>query len=221
MNLLKQFLSEELHLDPEIYISDFMKYEELILDWNKKINLVSRKTDSIEEHILNSLFFLTKFNFENVKSLVDIGTGGGFPGIPLKTLYPGMKLLLVDSIQKKVNVLNDIIEKMELKNTEAVCGRAEIVSEEAKYKNKSDCVISKAVSGLDKLYEWGNGFLNDKGTMICIKGGDIEKEITELKKLRYNFKVEVINFDFEKEFGIEDKKIVVIPPSLLLKGKGE
>jgi len=223
MNLLKKFLSDELHLNPEIYLSDFMKYEKLLLEWNTKINLVSRKTNSIEDHIVNSIFFLTKFNFENVKSIADIGTGGGFPGIPLKILYPGLKLLLVDSIQKKINVLNDIIEKMELKNTDAVCGRAETVSEEAKYKNKFDCVISKAVAGLDKLYEWGNGFLNDKGTMICIKGGDIEKEITELNKMRYNFKVEVINFDFEKEYGIEDKKIVIITqsPNLPLKGKGE
>ena len=107
-------------------------------------------------------------------------------------------------------MLNDIIEKMELKNTEAICGRAEIVSEETNYRNKYDCVISKAVAGLDKLYDWGNGFLNDKGTMICIKGGKNEKELTELKKLRYNFKVEVVNFDFEKIYGIEDKKIVII-----------
>lgn len=210
MNLLKQFLSDELKLNPDHYLSDFMKYEELLLDWNKKINLVSRKTDSIEEHILNSIFYLTKFNLQNIKSLADIGTGGGFPGIPLKILYPDMNLLLVDSIQKKVSVLKDIIVKMNLKNTEAVCGRSEIVSEDAKYKNKFDCVISKAVAGLDKLYDWGNGFLNDKGTMICIKGGDIEKELTELKKLRYNFKVEVVNFDFEKIYGIEDKKIVII-----------
>lgn len=214
MNLLKKFLSDELHLDPEKYLNDFIKYEELLLDWNKKINLVSRKSNSIEDHILNSIFFLTKYSFENIKSLSDIGTGGGFPGIPLKILFPDLKLLLVDSIQKKVNVLNDIIEKMELKNTEAVCGRAETVSEEAKYKNKFDCVISKAVAGLDKLYEWGNCFLNDKGTMICIKGGDIQKELTELNKLRYNFKVEVINFDFEESYGIEDKKIVVISHSL-------
>ncbi|HMS33025.1 MAG TPA: 16S rRNA (guanine(527)-N(7))-methyltransferase RsmG [Ignavibacteria bacterium] len=210
MNKLKNFLSEELRLNPDNYLGDFMKYEELILEWNKKINLVSRKTDSIEDHILNSIFFLTKYNFDNIKSLADIGTGGGFPGIPLKILYPDLNLLLVDSIQKKVSVLNDLIVRLELINTEAVCGRAEIVSKESRYINKFDCVISKAVAGLDNLYEWGNVFLNDSGTMICIKGGDIETELSELKKLRYNFKVEVINFDFERGYGIEEKKIVVI-----------
>ena len=210
MKLLRKFLSEELNLDPEIYIKEFIRYEELLLEWNKKINLVSRKTDSIEDHILNSIFFLTKFNFENTKNIADIGTGGGFPGIPLKILYPDLKLLLVDSILKKVNVLNDIIEKMKLENVKAVCGRAEIVSREKEYENKFDTVISKAVAGLDKLYDWGDGFLNDKGTMICIKGGDIQKEMTELNNLRYNIKVEVVNFDFEVSYGIEDKKIVVI-----------
>ncbi len=210
MNLLKKFLSDELHLIPDKYLSDFIKYEELLLEWNKKINLVSRKSDSIEDHILNSIFFLTKFNFENIKSIADIGTGGGFPGIPLKILYPDLRLLLVDSIQKKVNVLKDITEKLEFKNTDAVCGRAEIVSLNNEYENRFDCVISKAVAGLDKLFEWSDSFLNDRGTMICIKGGDIKGEMTELNNLRYNIKVEVVNFVFDKIYRIEDKKIVII-----------
>ncbi len=210
MDLIKKFLSDKLQLDPEKYLSDFLKYQEVLLDWNKKINLVSRKSDSIEDHILNSVFFLTKINTENIKSIADIGTGGGFPGIPLKILYPDKKLLLVDSIQKKINVLKDIIEKLNLKNTEAVCGRAEVISERQEYKNKYDCVISKAVGGTDKLYEWGKNFLSERGEMICIKGGNIEDELAELNKLRYNINVEVINFGTEKLYGIEDKKIVII-----------
>lgn len=214
MNLLKKFLSEELLLDPEKYLIKFKQYENLLLGWNSKINLISRKSESIEEHILNSIFFLKKFNFENMKSFADMGTGGGFPGIPLKILYPELQLLLIDSIQKKVNVLKDISEKMNFENTEAVCGRAELISEKSEYKNKYDCVISKAVAGLDRLYDWGNAFLNDNGAMICIKGGDIEKEIAELNKLRYNFKVEVINFKFEECYRIDDKKIVVIKKNI-------
>lgn len=210
MILLEKFLTNELRLDAEKHLSDFILYENLLLDWNNKINLISRKTVSIEEHILNSIFFLTKFKLTDVKSLADIGTGGGFPGMPLKILFPEKKVILVDSIQKKVNVLNDIIEKMNLQNIEAVCGRAEEVSKDNYYKNKFGCVISKAVSSLDNLYEWGKNFLSDNGEMICIKGGDIENELSELNKLKYNFKVEVINFDFEPEYNITDKKIVVI-----------
>lgn len=210
MNILKKFLSDELHLNPEIYLPGFILYEKLLLEWNKKINLISRKSDSIEDHIINSIFFLTKYKFDEIHSLADIGTGGGFPGIPLKILFPELKVLLVDSIHKKVNVLNDIIEKMDLKNTEAVCGRAEEVSERAEFKNKYDVVISKAVSSLTNLYEWGNNFLNERGKMLCIKGGDIDTELDELNNLRYNFKVEVINFDYDLTYKIENKKLVVI-----------
>lgn len=210
MDLLKKFLSDKLQLNPEKYLSDFIKYQEILLEWNKKINLVSRKSDSIEDHIINSVFFVNKFKTENIKSIADIGTGGGFPGIPLKIIYPEIKLLLVDSIQKKVNVLKDIIEKLNFKNTEAVCGRAEVISEMPEYKHKFDCVISKAVGGTDKLYKWGNNFMNGKGVMICIKGGNIEDELAELNKLRYNINIEVINFGTEKLYGIEDKKIVII-----------
>ncbi len=210
MNLLKQFLSSRLQLDPEKYLEEFIFYENLLLEWNKKINLMSRKSESIEDHILNSIFFLAKYNFNNIKSLADIGTGGGFPGIPLKILFPDLKVLLVDSIQKKVNVLNDIIQKMTLKNIEAVCGRAEEVSLNPEFRNKFDCVISKAVSSLDNLFVWGNNFLRKEGEMICIKGGDIENELVGLKKLRYKMNVEVINFDYDEIYKIEDKKLIVI-----------
>ncbi|MDQ3020450.1 MAG: 16S rRNA (guanine(527)-N(7))-methyltransferase RsmG [Bacteroidota bacterium] len=210
MILLKQFLTNELHLDPEKYLNKFILYEKLLLDWNKKINLISRKSESIEEHILNSIFFLTKYKFNNIRSIADIGTGGGFPGIPLKILFPEMKVLLVDSIQKKVNVLNDIIKQMDFKNIEAVCGRAEEISKDDIYKGKFDAVISKAVSSLDNLFLWENNFLNDNRVMLCIKGGDIEKELYELNKLGYYLTVEVINFDFEANYMIKDKKLVII-----------
>lgn len=209
MDILKRFLSDELHLDPDKYVEKFDLYEKLLLEWNKKINLISRKSDSIEDHILNSIFFLSKYKLDNIESLADIGTGGGFPGIPLKILFPELKLLLVDSIQKKVIVLKDITEKMRLKDIEAVYGRAEDISKDPEYTNKFDCVISKAVSSLDNLYEWGNNFLKPAGEMVCIKGGEINAELESLKKLKYNFKTEVINFELGR-YKIEDKKLVVI-----------
>ncbi len=210
MDLLKRFLSDELHLDPENYLKKFDLYENLLLDWNKKINLISRKSESIEDHILNSIFFLTKYKFDNINSLADIGTGGGFPGIPLKILFPDLRIYLVDSIQKKVNVLNDIIEKMKLKNIETVCGRAGDVSKDKLYYNKLDCVISKAVSSLDNLYEWGNGFLKPEGEMLCIKGGDVSEELRKLNEMKYKINTEVINFGFMPAYDIEDKKLIII-----------
>ena len=89
MKSLSVFLEKELYItNTNVLISQFEKYEELLLNWNKKLNLVSRKTTSIEEHILNSIFFLTKYKFNGNENIIDIGTGGGFPGIPLKIIYP-------------------------------------------------------------------------------------------------------------------------------------
>lgn len=210
MNLLKKFLSDELHLDPQIYIDQFLKYENLLLDWNKKINLISRKSTTIEDHILNSIFFLTKHDLTNVRSLADIGTGGGFPGIPLKILYPEMDLLLLDSIKKKMVAVEDIVSQMKFQKTNVVCGRAEELSRDLKYRNKSDVVISKSVAPLTELFEWGKGLLNQKGKTLCIKGGDITEELSLLNKKKYNFNTEVINFELLNSYGIEDKKLVVI-----------
>lgn len=210
MELLKKFLENELGLNPDEYLDKFMHYEELLLEWNRKINLISRKSDSIEGHILNSIFFLTKYKLEGVSRIADIGTGGGFPGIPLKILFPQIEFLLIDSIQKKITVVKDIIESMNLKMIQAKCGRAEIISERNAYEGKFDIVISKAVAPLDQVYEWGRKFLVAEGDMLCIKGGIVDEELTSLKKLRNNFQTRVIDFYFDKEFMIEDKKLVVI-----------
>lgn len=210
MELLKRFIEKELKNDSSLFINEFILFEKLLLEWNEKINLISRKSVSAEDHIINSIFFLTKYSFDKVKSVADIGSGGGFPGIPLKILFPEIRITLIDSIRKKVNVQQDITEKMNLKKIEALCGRAEELSVQTKYKSKYDIVISKAVSSLDNLYLWGNKFLNSNGEMICIKGGNIEEEISSLLKLKKNLSVEVINFENLLPYSVEDKKIVVI-----------
>lgn len=211
MKILSVFLEKELCLtNTDVLISQFEKYEELLLNWNKKLNLVSRKTTSIEEHILNSIFFLTKYKLIGNENIIDIGTGGGFPGIPLKILYPEIKLTLVDSIQKKVKALDDIVVKMNFKEAKAVCSRAEDLVNKKDYSKKYDIVISKTVAPLDKLYDWGKGFLNKDGRMICIKGGDISDEINSFKRKNLNMKFNVIDYRFDSVYNIEDKKIVVI-----------
>ena len=210
MERLKRFIEKELRKDPSLFMKDFILFEKLLFEWNDKINLISRKSVSAEEHMINSVFFLTKYGFENVKTVADIGSGGGFPGIPLKILFPEIKITLIDSIKKKVNVQQDIIEKMGLKKIIPVCGRAEELSVQTNYRSKFDVVISKAVSSLEKLYLWGNKFMNSNGTMICIKGGKIEEEISSLLKLKKKLSVEVINFDDLRAYSVEDKKIVVI-----------
>lgn len=210
MNLIEQFIGSELGLDPSRFMSLFGLYNQILMDWNSKINLISRKSDSIEEQILNSIFFIKKYDFSKFRSLVDIGTGGGFPGIPLKILFPEINLLLVDSIRKKVNVLEDIIFKMKLNCTKAVWGRAEELSIQPAFEKAYDCVISKSVADIDMLYQWGKNFLNESGVMLSIKGGDLSNELSELKNSNYNINVDVIEYSFDDIYGIEDKKLIVI-----------
>ena len=165
------------------------------------------------KHYLLKFFFLKKYDFSRIRSMADIGTGGGFPGIPLKILYPEMDLLLLDSIKKKTVAVEDIVKQMNLQNVKVVCGRAEEVSKDEQFRNKYDAVISKAVAPLSELFIWGKGLINQKGEMLCIKGGDITEELSALNKKKYNFNAEVINFEPDSSYGIEDKKLVVIKKS--------
>ena len=209
MELLEQFLNKEIGAAQTAdKLQLFTQYEENLLGWNEKINLVSRKTGSIENHILNSIFFLKKYPLKGNEKIIDIGTGGGFPGIPLKILYPEIELTLLDSIQKKTMVLNDILANMALK-AEVLTGRAEDLSKNPNYKAQFDVVISKAVSTLNNLYSWGHGFLNTQGKMICLKGGTLDSELSELS-LKNKVKTETIEYSLPSEYNIEDKKIVII-----------
>jgi len=123
MNLLKKFLEEELSISGERVIKEFNDYNKYLTEWNSKVNVISRKNESIENIVLNSIFFLTKYKFNSRAKVVDIGTGGGFPGIPLKILFPDTEITLCDSIRKKINVVDDIIKQMGLINAEAICSR--------------------------------------------------------------------------------------------------
>ena len=210
MKLLEDFLKTELNIDPDLHMGKFKFYQDLLLEKNKTINLVSRKTVSIEEHILNSVFFLKKYELQSGCSLLDLGTGGGFPGIPLKILFPDIFMTLLDSIKKKTAALNEIAVKMNLINTEILCGRAEELSKSVFYRNKFDVVISKAVAPLKSLYEWGKYFLNPEGVILCIKGGDIINELSEIGKLKSPPAAKVITYEFKELYKIEDKKLVFL-----------
>ncbi|MBI3195576.1 MAG: 16S rRNA (guanine(527)-N(7))-methyltransferase RsmG [Ignavibacteriae bacterium] len=202
-----------------------------LLEWNGKVNLISRKDEENlwEKHIFGSLLLISKLNFERHASIVDVGTGGGFPGIPLAICLPENQFTLVDSIQKKINAVNDIITQLGLTNVTAICSRAETLSETSEHKNRYDYIVSRAVARVNEIVRWSKNFLcknqletqNEKqktvttlrrNSIVMFKGGDISEEIreTEIKQKPKSIEVIPLNVNGLESFGFADKKLVII-----------
>lgn len=210
MEKLKRFLEEELHLESKQFLSRFAQYEKVLLEKNRTLNLVSRKLESIEDQILNSIFFLTNFPLKENATLLDGGTGGGFPGIPLKILRSDLQVTLNDSIQKKVKALEDILSQISLNDVQLIHSRIESIMLNKYFKNRFDYVIFRAVSTLDKLYHWSKKLLATNGMILAIKGGNISSEIDIFKKKYPTILFNVIEYHFDFYYNIIDKKLVVI-----------
>ncbi len=152
-------------------------------EWNEKINVISRKdiNSLYEKHVLHSLSIAAVFKFDSGMNIVDIGTGGGFPGIPLAIYFPEVEFMLTDSIGKKIKVVNEISGALGLQNVTTHPGRAEEI------KNKKfDFAVSRAVAPLKELWKWGKPLIRNerklkdfKNGLICLKGGDLSKEVSE------------------------------------------
>lgn len=166
-------------------IEQFRKLDGLYKLWNEQINVISRKDiDSLyEKHVLHSLSIATTFEFEPGVEIIDIGTGGGFPGIPLAIFFPEVKFHLVDSIAKKLKVVSNIAEEIGLRNLTTQHTRAEDIKN-----RKFDFAVSRAVAPLKELWKWSRPLLNTKprpdnwkhkSGLICLKGGDLALEIQE------------------------------------------
>ncbi len=158
------------------------KYMNLILEWNEKINVTAIKEEKefIVKHFVDSL--MLNFFLKEANSILDIGTGAGFPGIPLKICHPEIEFTLIDSVNKKVRVLQDVIDKLNLKKIEALHIRAEELAKDLKYRESFDVVTTRAVSNLATIAEYMVPFLKVGGMAICMKGPNIEQELKEAEK---------------------------------------
>ena len=150
------------------------KFYRLLIEWNKKINLtrITEEKEVYLKHFYDSLTISKVIDLNKENTLCDVGTGAGFPGIVLKIMYPNLKITLIDSLQKRVNYLNEIIKELELKDIEAIHIRAE------DYKGQFDVVTSRAVANIEKLVTYTMHLVKEDGIFIAMKG-DIDKELTE------------------------------------------
>lgn len=186
--------------------SQFQQLETLYKEWNEKINVISRKDidEFYERHVLHSLGIAKIMEFADGTKVLDIGTGGGFPGIPLAILFPNVEFTLVDSIGKKITVVNAVAESLGLKNVKAYHERAE------KIKDKFHFVVSRAVTQMPVFLRWLKGkfekeqFNPKHNGVLYLKGGDLGEELAGIKCEIYNLKNQ-----FEEEF-FDTKKVVYL-----------
>lgn len=203
-------MNEILKYFPELtqkQIEQFSALKELYFEWNEKINVISRKDidELYAKHVLHSLAIAKVISFKNETKILDVGTGGGFPGIPLAILFPEVQFHLVDSIAKKILVVNEVASAIGLTNLRAEAKRAEQVN------SKFDFVVSRAVTAMPKFVEWiENKFEStDKNSLpngiLYLKGGDLEEELFTFPQARI---YEISDF-FDEPF-FETKKVVYI-----------
>jgi 16S rRNA (guanine527-N7)-methyltransferase len=187
----------------------FEKLEPLYAEWNAQINVISRKDFEgfYERHVLHSLGIAKLISFTPGTNVLDVGTGGGFPGIPLAIMFPEVKFHLVDSIGKKIKVVNAVIESLGLQNATARQIRAE------ELKDKYDFVVSRAVTRLPEFVPWVRNNISDKqmnampNGILYLKGGDVTEETKPYKKIVF---VKKLSDYFDEEF-FETKKVLHLP----------
>ena len=192
----------------EKQIEQLSKLKDLYFEWNEKINVISRK--DIDElyikHVLHSLAIAKVMKFKDGSEVLDVGTGGGFPGIPLAILFPEVNFHLVDSIQKKILVVSEVANALELKNVKAETQRVE------KLKSKYDFIVSRAVTQMPKFVGWVRGKIKKENInplpngILYLKGGDLSEELKDFKTAE----IYPISEFFSEDF-FETKKVVYLP----------
>lgn len=189
-----------------VQLEQYLKLAEIFPAWNEKINCISRKdiNNLFVNHILHSLSIAKVFNFKRTRYIADIGTGGGFPGIPLAIMFPNVEFDLVDSIGKKISVVKNIIDELQLHNVDAINTRAETL--ECKY----DVIISRAVTSFPEFHKMVKHIIKssefEPNGIIYLKGGDFANEVSGYNKIQIFNIIDYLKFEY-----FETKKIIYLP----------
>jgi len=185
-------------------LEQFFAYMNLLIEWNEKMNLTAiiEPEEIVLKHFIDSITILK--NIEDNSKIVDVGTGAGFPGIPLSIMNPSLKITLVDSLNKRLIFLQEVINRLNLKNVEIVHARAEEFGQNEKYREKFDISTSRAVANLSTLSEYLIPLVKIGGKVISMKAADAQNEINEAKKA-----IEILGGEIEKieEFNLPQSDI--------------
>lgn len=161
----------------DLQLEQFYKYMKLLLEWNKIMNLtgITDPEEIITKHFIDSLTVANKIEKNN--TIIDVGSGAGFPGIPIKIAFPETNILLLDSLNKRISFLSEVIEKLDLKNIKTIHGRAEDFGRDKNYREKFDIATARAVAPLNVLIEYLMPFVKIGGKCLCMKGSNSNEEI--------------------------------------------
>jgi len=192
-------------------IEQFSMLKAIYENWNQKINVISRKDiDNINlRHVLHSMSIAKFIKFKKQTKILDLGTGGGFPGIPLAILFPDCNFILVDSVKKKITVVDNVVKELKLNNVISYCSRVEELD------LKFDFLVTRAVAKMPKIINWSRGNFNlesnnkIKNGIIALKGGDISEELSSINNSTILPIEEILDNQYFK-----DKKIVYVPIQL-------
>lgn len=175
--LIEGALSYNINLSNE-QVEQFIIYKNLLQEWNNKINLTAITDDMeiIKKHFIDSISIVKSGLLRDNMSLIDVGTGAGFPGIPIKIIMPGIRVVLLDSLNKRITFLNEVIKELKLSNIETIHGRAEELGKNKKYREKFDISTARAVANFSVLSEYCIPYVKVNGYFIAMKGPSIDEE---------------------------------------------
>lgn len=182
-NRLDSILKEEGFELSEDILKELEIYKDTLQEWNEFMDLTNiiEDEDVYYKHFLDSLLIMKYFDFEDGKNVIDVGTGAGFPGLPLKIAKKDLNVTLMDSLNKRIKFLNEVIDRDKLTNIEAIHGRAEEMSRTKEYREKYDYAVSRAVARLNTLVEYTLPFVSVGGYFISMKGPQPQEEVEEAK----------------------------------------
>jgi len=165
-------------------LTQFQKYYEMLVEKNKVMNLtaITEWEEVIDKHFIDSISLIKACDLSGDKYVLDLGCGAGFPGIPLKIAFPNLKIVLLDSLNKRILFLQEVIEALGLENVEALHGRAEDYARKAEYREQFDYCVSRAVANLTTLSEYCIPYVKEGGSFISYKSGKVKEELKEVKK---------------------------------------